>query len=467
MCQDVAYFAVPLPEDVQKLKMFGDYAGAGKLIDALCQDPALSEAMRKRLELERQVLLQMDDSEYPFSFEEAYRIVRDKIPDFQREELTVLRESGEADWIYRDGMVYFQKSFCATLLKTRPDYAKRACRCGCEPEDKDALLNQNIRQMKEHGGRTVKLHLKTSIQARKEFEQTGRRVLVHLPIPRRCQQTSEIEILNSSHEIFAVAPEDAVQKTVSFETVLKPDEKFWVEYSYVNHVDYVNPDPDCASAVQPEFDLNEEAPHIRFTPYLKLLLGEILKGEENPVNKARKIYDYITAHVTYSYMREYFCIDNLSEYAAVNRKGDCGVQAILFITLCRMAGIPARWQSGLYVTPSYTGCHDWAQFYVAPYGWLFADLSFGGSAYRAGEMERWNYYFGNLDVFRMAANSGIQSPFIPPKQFLRADPIDNQSGELEYEDHGLLRPQAHHEQTLIAMTEISENRQSKRRGTNL
>ena len=64
--------------------------------------------------------------------------------------------------------------------------------------------------------------------------------------------------------------------------------------------------------------------------------------------------------------------------------GRCGIQALLFVTLCRAVDIPARWQSGLYTTPVNVGCHDWAQFYVEPYGWLFADCSFGGSAWRAG-----------------------------------------------------------------------------------
>ena len=49
-------------------------------------------------------------------------------------------------------------------------------------------------------------------------------------------------------------------------------------------------------------------------------------------------------------MREYYAIPNISEYCAVNQKGDCGVQALLFITLCRMANIPAEWESGLYVS---------------------------------------------------------------------------------------------------------------------
>ncbi|WP_425613250.1 hypothetical protein [Xylocopilactobacillus apicola] len=46
----------------------------------------------------------------------------------------------------------------------------------------------------------------------------------------------------------------------------------------------------------------------------------------------------------------------------------------------------------------------------------FADLSFGGSSYRSNNLERWNYYFCNLDIYRKPVNSKIQAPF---------DPIDN------------------------------------------
>lgn len=182
--------------------------------------------------------------------------------------------------------------------------------------------------------------------------------------------------------------------------------------------------------------------------------AEILGGERNPVRKARKIYDFITTRVLYSFVRSYLLMENISEYAAKNLKGDCGVQAILFITLCRMAGIPARWQSGLVVSGLHTGCHDWAQFYVAPYGWVFADPSFGGSAYRQGDLERWNYYFGNLDIYRMPANSAIQSEFEPPKKQLRADPVDSQTGEIEYEDRGLLSSEVESKTELVSMEEV-------------
>lgn len=136
-------------------------------------------------------------------------------------------------------------------------------------------------------------------------------------------------------------------------------------------------------------------------------------------------------------MRPYISILNIPEYAAYNLKGDCGVQAILFITLCRIVGIPSRWQSGLFVTPFSISPHDWAQFYIEPYGWLFADLSFGGNAYRKNNIKKWNFYFGNLDPFRMVANSEFHYPLLPEKKFLRSDPYDNQIGEAEYLDRAI------------------------------
>ena len=204
-----------------------------------------------------------------------------------------------------------------------------------------------------------------------------------------------------------------------------------VDYSFDYHVNYVELDPAKVSEEQPDFCLEEQAPHIVFTPYLRELRDELAGDETNPIILARRFYDFVTTKVMYSFMREYFTIECIPEYCAINLKGDCGVQALLFITLCRMSGIPARWQSGLYATEYYTGCHDWAQFYVAPYGWVFADLSFGGSAWRAGEI-------------------------MPEKKWLRIDPIDNQRGEFEYEDHGLRFSQLEVSQELISMEDIEK-----------
>lgn len=232
--------------------------------------------------------------------------------------------------------------------------------------------------------------------------------------------------------------EDYKQRTVYFEeNITDNNREFSVEYSYKSTVNYVELKPEEVSDIQPDFEINELPPHIMFTPYIRELCKEIVKDEKNPLIKAKKIYEFVTTKVKYSFVREYFTIENIAEYAGLNLKGDCGVQAILFITLCRCAGIPAKWQSGLFASPLSVGCHDWAQFYIAPYGWLFADPSFGGSAYRKGDKERWKFYFGNIDPFRMVANSEFQYELYPSKKFLRIDPYDNQRGEAEYEHMGL------------------------------
>lgn len=455
MKYDLKYLSVPLPEDVEKLKLYGDFNLADKLIENLLSKD-IPKALRKRLEIEKDIIKVVGVNEYPFDEKKAIEMMKSSIENFEDDELEELREKGAVDWIYIDGKVHYQRRFLQNLFKVNPEYKDRNLE---KKEDsvqslRKNELDENIEIMKEKGSRKVKITLRSSIGVKEEFEKVGENVRVHLPIPRATREISNIKILDHSEEVSNIDVEDSPQRTIFFETKLQKDKEFFVEYSYINDIKYVKLDPEKSKPSTNKEELQEEYPHIAFTPYLKLLLEEILEGETNLIICARKIYDFVTTKVMYSFMREYFTIDNISEYAAVNQKGDCGVQAILFITLCRMCGIPAKWQSGLYVSKAYTGCHDWAEFYVEPYGWVFADLSFGGSAWREGNYERWNYYFGNLDIFRMPANSKIQFPFANPKKHLRADPIDNQRGEFEYDDEGLLYAHLNVKQELVDIEEL-------------
>ena len=88
--------------------------------------------------------------------------------------------------------------------------------------------------------------------------------------------------------------------------------------------------------------------------------------------------------------------------------------------------------------PDFCGGHDWVRFYVKPYGWIFADTSYGTAAVRLGKEERRRFYFGNLDPYRMVCNSAFAAPFTVEKLQWRADPYDNQLGEMETDEKGLL-----------------------------
>jgi transglutaminase-like putative cysteine protease len=183
----------------------------------------------------------------------------------------------------------------------------------------------------------------------------------------------------------------------------------------------------------------QEEPHVIFTPGIRELSAKIVGDEKNPLLRAKKIYDWLADNLSYSYAIEYSTIRNLSDYCRTNKFGDCGQQAMLFITLCRYNGIPARWQTGWNLFPGDEDIHDWSEIYLAPYGWVPVDPYMANYAMRyittltaAEKLTIRNFYFGGLDQYRMIANSDHSQTLNPPKQSFRSDNIDFQRGELEH-----------------------------------
>ena len=107
---------------------------------------------------------------------------------------------------------------------------------------------------------------------------------------------------------------------------------------------------DTSNAVYKEFT-SERIPQIVFTDTIKQLASQILAGETNPLLQTQKIYNWINGSVRWASALEYGTIPNIPEYVLKNHHGDCGMQTLLFMTLVRSQGIPAKWQSGLDASP--------------------------------------------------------------------------------------------------------------------
>lgn len=435
----MAAMSVSLPEDILKKKWAGDYEGALQLIEYRLNHAQLIPVMRDRLDLEKQILARLP-GDYSIPRDEAIRMLQERIPDFTEAEFDQLELEGALDYMYIKGERHYYRRFLRTLLKVNKMIRSRA---DISPTPDKRMLDDTIASLKKNKEETWHIRMRHSMYVRESAFIPGETYLAHLPIPMPSAQTSNIRLIDIAEDA-VIAPENHPQRTVAFTRTMQTSENFSVEYEYDNTMRYVdlNAAPEGNMPVYPnaapvtEADLGEVPPHICFTPYLRALAAEIRGEETDPVKIARAIYEYVTTRINYTFMREYFTLDNGSEYAALNQKGDCGIQTLLFITLCRISGIPARWQAGLYVPEDDFSNHDWCQFYVEPYGWPFCDCSFGGSAWRSGNMERWNFYFGNLDPYRMVCNSAYQEGFVPPKKHMRIDPYDNQCGECECTQRG-------------------------------
>lgn len=437
--------AVSLPEAVLSMKYAGKFEEELRLIDAALGRDSLPAILRERLELERRFAAAVGET-YNVPYGELLDQLKAEVEGFDSSELDGMIADGRADFRLVGGELVFSEDCRESLYINTPSLTERL-------RDKDekkrrtegsTLLDDNIKNMKRTGSAAMRFRIRHTLTPDIGAVRDGERVRVHLPLPIEAgsqQPVEAIKLLSASHS-GKISPPGYPQRTICFDELYRPGMSFSVEYEYENHAAYSDTyaapltrnsaDGDALSAF-----LREKYPHIVFTPYLRALAEELRGASTEPLETARRFYDWITSNVRYSYMRPYRWLEMIPEYAALNFRGDCGVQALLFITLCRVSGIPAAWQSGMYVTPERVSSHDWARFYVEGRGWLFCDPSFGGGAKRAGSEERRRFYFGNLDPYRMAANSEFQHPFEVGKRFDRSDPYDNQSGEIECETRAL------------------------------
>ena len=265
----------------------------------------------------------------------------------------------------------------------------------------------------------------------------GETLRAWLPFPKPIDGRQEnIALLSAAPAEYTLAPEAQPQRTVYMEKTAeigKPTE-FRVTYAFDSVSSHTAIDSDKVTPVSPNKELvpylSERAPHVLFTPKLRALSEQIVGDERNPYRIAQKLFAHVD-QIPWAGAREYSTIRNISEYAAEAGHADCGQQTLLLMTLMRMNGIPARWQSGWEFSPEdFDTMHDWGEFYLAPYGWMPMDVPHG-LLDSDRDAERW-FYLGGLDSFRLIFNSDYSRDFSPAKQHFRSETVDSQRGEVEW-----------------------------------
>jgi hypothetical protein len=442
--------ASPDEESINRMIAAGDFTEAREAIrDLLRNSTTLTPVQRLHWEFEME---RMDRIKLDFSKaeQEVREFVGENMPSVTDDDYERFEASGALEVMTIDGEKRYFNSAARNLF--RIDAGARAVwreQHANEPADTglagDAGLNEHIAQVMDAAITSGKLFVKPvrmrvsySIAVKGGEVPEGEIIRCWLPFPREIPgRQGEIHLIATDPDLHIIADNAKfLQRTVYLEKPSAGDAKttFSVQYEYVINGVYVPVDPERITAPDLTGELarfvSEEPPHIVFTPELRTISREIVGEETNPLRVARKLFAWVDGHIPWASAREYSTVPDLSMYALENRHGDCGMQTMLFITLCRLNGIPARWQSGWEFRPPSSSMHDWGMIYFAPYGWVPMDATYG---VRHSDNEAMKYFYVNgMDSYRLIFNDAFSQPLYPAKIFPRSETVDLQRGEVEW-----------------------------------
>ncbi|MFH1746982.1 MAG: serine hydrolase [Planctomycetota bacterium] len=440
-----------VPDVIQRARQAvdrGRYAEAEVMLRAHVSDPDGPVVDQYAVELEIIRRIRLDFALTP---ERLLAQLRESIPDVTAEEVEQWRAAGMLQHREIDGEVRYFKRAAGNLFRKYPEVARRR-ESGAAPAAGGFDLPKHVALLLKEADAVdgplvhpVKHHVCYALTVNKDHPRLkkGAKVRCWLPFPQQYRQQGGVRLISTEPAGGLVAPEGTPQRTVYFEQVIEDVAKpptFVAEFEFVTSAYVPKLDPEMVRPYDTGSELYrsyaaERPPHILFFPELAKLAAEIVGDERNPLLKARRIFRWVDGNIPWCSEREYSTMRCIPAKALAARGGDCGVQGLTFITLCRAAGIPARWQSGWETLPGRRNMHDWSEFYVEPWGWLPADASYG--LQRHDDPRVREFFCGHMDPYRLIVNLDYARELHPPKTSFRSEPNDFQRGEIEIDGYNL------------------------------
>lgn len=279
----------------------------------------------------------------------------------------------------------------------------------------------------------------------------GDTLRVWMPLPlnnARCGRQGDVKILSASPARYVLSGDKSVHNTVYFEAPAprKKGETAHFEYTgeYVASgafVDYKDIEAkmrpyNTNSKIYKEYTRLPDGPHMI---NIKDLAEKVTAGARTPLEKSEAVFNYIAANYPWAGAREYSTIECIPQYVIDQKHGDCGQVSLLYISMMRSLGIPARWESGWMLHPDDINFHDWAEVYFEGVGWVPVDVSFGRLTGSRKETVR-NFFSHGIDSYRFATNKGVGGALYPAKKWVRSETVDFQTGEVETSKGNLFYP---------------------------
>ena len=268
----------------------------------------------------------------------------------------------------------------------------------------------------------------------------GELIRCWLPFPRKdIPRQQDVKLLATSEQEYQFSDPKCAHSTIYMEkkaeagkpTIFSESFEYTSFGAYFNLTEQDIQPYDTNSPLYKEYTAEREK-HIVFTPRLRELADSLTAGLKTPLEKARALFRWVNDGFPWASAREYSTIENIPMYVLENKHGDCGQVTLLFVTLCRICGIPAHFQSGFMMHPKAWNLHDWGEIYFEGVGWVPVDQSFGIPTYAENQREEW-FYLGGIDSWRMIVNSDYGKELSPQKTYPRSETVDFQRGEVEWE----------------------------------
>jgi transglutaminase-like putative cysteine protease len=304
----------------------------------------------------------------------------------------------------------------------------------------------------------VDMKIRYTLSVKPNEVPSGEVIRVWMPYIQEEDIYKNIKLVNVSQPSYIISPEGSSHKSIYMEKKAEKGKStdFWYELSFTSYNKFSNFDPSDISPYDKysknyRYYTSERPPHIVFSDRIKTVTDSLTKGETNPYIKSVIIFDWICDNYPWASAREYSTIDNIPEYVLDNNHGDCGQVGLLFITMARYAGIPAKWESGWMLHPMEINLHDWCRVFFEGIGWVGVDPSFGRvltpddlkNDVRRGKKNLnsdnsqdnekvYHFFTRGMDAYRFIVNTDYSRSFYPAKIFPRSETIDFQRGEVEW-----------------------------------
>ncbi len=385
------------------------------------------------------------DFSLPFA-EGAAEIIQQH-PELTMDSIRAFADQGYIETMWIDGHWMMFRKAVRNLNLVHPYYWEAWTNRGCNASpERIAYADSVIRasQGRLSDGAAHRVRYRFSIDVPYEPAYKGDTLRVWMPYPRQVERQKDIVLISTSQPDYIIsAPEQSVHTTLYMEQPVVEGDTAHFEYvaEFTGLGAYFSPERIRAS-IKP-YDTESplykqytafDSPHI---VRLDSLAAQIVGAETDPYRQSEKVYDYIVSHYPWAGAREYSTIECIPEYVIAAGHGDCGQVALLYISLMRTLGVPARWESGWMLHPGEKNLHDWAEVYFEGVGWVPVDASFGRYS-NSRDLAVRNFYSTGIDAHRLVANQGIGGAFFPAKRYVRSETVDSQMGEVELSSRGNL-----------------------------